>query len=83
MMNDSALSETASLRRYEYDDGVVFAGDLGRGSDAMVDVVDDTAIVAVDDDEYDLDLPSGDAQAFIHNGVLTIEVTTEGEVTEE
>lgn len=83
MMNNSALSEAASLRRYEYDDAVVFAGDLGRGSGATVDVVGDTAVVAVDDDEYDLDLPAGDALAFIHNGVLTIEVSPDLEDTEE
>jgi hypothetical protein len=46
--------------------------DLGAGADATVDVVDDTAIVVGEDDQYELTLPEGDAEAFILNGVLTI-----------
>lgn len=83
MNAENALSGDATLRRYEYDDDVVFAGDLGPERQATVDVVDDTAIVVAGDDQYDVDLPAGDAEAFIHNGVLTIEVTTAGEVTQE
>jgi len=78
-----ALREGTTLRRYEYEDAVVYAGDLGQIGDATVDVVDDTAIVVAGDEQYDLDLPSGDAEAFIHNGILTIEVTKEVEATEE
>lgn len=83
MNSTNMLSEDASLRQYEYDDAVVFVGDLGPTRDAVVDVVDDTAIVVADDEEYDLDLPAGDSQAFIHNGILTVEVRTESEATEE
>lgn len=83
MNTENALSGDATLRRYEYDDGVVVAGDLGPERGATVDVVDDTAIVVAGDEEYDVDLPAGDAEAFIHNGVLTIEVTAEGEAIQE
>ena len=67
------LGDDASLRRYEYDDGVTLAADLGAERDADVDVLGDTVIVVVDGEQYDLEV-EGDAQAFIRNGVLTIEV---------
>jgi len=83
MNAENALTGDATLRRYEYDDDVVFAGDLGPERRATVDVVDDTAIVVADGEQYDLDLPAGDAKAFIHNGVLTIEVRDDPEEIEE
>jgi len=61
------------LRRYAYDDRVVFALDFGSGTDATVDVVDGTAIVVAGDEQFEFEVPAG-AQAFIHNGVLTVEV---------
>jgi hypothetical protein len=74
MTGQQQFVEDFGLRQYEYGDGVVLAADMGPGTDASVDVVDGTAIVVVAGDTYDLDLPAGDAQAFIHNGVLTVEV---------
>lgn len=68
------------VRRYEYDDETVIVADLGVGDgDASVDVVDGTAIVVIDDGEdtvqTEFDLPSGGrAEAFIKNGIVTIEV---------
>lgn len=70
----------AMVRQYEYADGVVVAADLGVAVDeeATVDVVDDTAIVVVESEqgpvEREFDLPEGAAEAFIKNGVVTIEV---------
>ncbi|WP_254530734.1 DUF7127 family protein [Natrinema gelatinilyticum] len=67
-------------RRYEYDDGTVFAVDFGTtGADASVDLVDDTVIVVFEDDQYEIELPetAADAHTFIKNGVLTIEVEEE------
>lgn len=72
----------AALRQYEYDDGtIVLAADMGVVDDASVDVVDDTVIVVADGVQHDLEVPAGDAQAFIRNGVLSVEVT--GEVESE
>jgi hypothetical protein len=82
MMHNQSLGDDAPLRRYEYDDSVVFVGDLGSVGDASVDVVGHTAIVVADGEQHDIELPGGASQAFIHNGVLTIEVTTELENTE-
>lgn len=73
-MNDQQLSDDAVLRRYEYPDGPVFVADMGTERDGTVDVVDGTAIVVVDDDQFEIDLPEGDARAFMKNGVVTIEV---------
>jgi hypothetical protein len=67
------FGDEVSVRRYEYDDGVVLAADFGPSREAAVDVVDDTVIVVTDDDQYELEV-EGDATAFISNGVLTIEV---------
>lgn len=67
------FGDEVSVRRYEYEDGEVLAADFGHAADATVDVVDGTAIVVVGDEQYDVDL-DGDANAFINNGVLTIEV---------
>jgi hypothetical protein len=61
------------VRRYDYEDGTVVAADLGT-SDAAVDVVGQTAIVVVGDEQFEVELPAAGARAFIRNGVLTIEV---------
>jgi len=75
MTGTQQLADDVGLRRYEYgDDETVLAADLGPGRDASVDVLDDAVIVVVDGEQYDLEL-SGDARAFIRNGVLTIEVS--------
>lgn len=62
------------VRQYDYDDVVVFAADVGPVEEASVDVVDGTAMVVVDDRQYEFEIPAGDAQAFIKNGVVTVEV---------
>ncbi|USZ67752.1 Hsp20/alpha crystallin family protein [Halorussus salilacus] len=66
-------------RRYEYEDAEVLAADLGVGEDsATVELLDDTAIVVVEGDDgprqLEFELPEEGAEAFITNGVLTIEV---------
>jgi len=75
-MNTEALrrSDDAIVRRYEYDGETVVAADLGPdASEADVDVVGDTVIVVTDGETLEMDV-DGDAQAFISNGVLTVEV---------
>lgn len=78
-MNPKQLARESdyAVRRFEYDDETVLAVDFGpERSDAAVDVVDDTAIVVLDDEQYELDLPLAgtDAHTFIRNGVLSIEM---------
>lgn len=72
--NQRFVSRDDSVRRYEYDDHIVLAADVGPGTDASVDVVDGTAILVIGDNQYEFDVPEGSAQAFIKNGVVTIEV---------
>jgi hypothetical protein len=46
------LDEGQVARRYEYDDSTVMAVDFGtEEADASVDVVDDTVIVVLTDDQ--------------------------------
>jgi len=70
--------EDVFARHYQYDEEAVLAVDLGVDGEASVDVLDDVAIVVVDDDEdpeqFELELPDSGAEVFITNGVLTIEV---------
>ncbi|WP_435175150.1 DUF7127 family protein [Halorussus sp. AFM4] len=66
-------------RRYAYDDAEVLVADLGATGEASVDVLGDEAIVVFEDEDgprqLELELPDGEgAEAFITNGVLTIEV---------
>ncbi len=69
------LSEQdVDVRRVERGDTVEFVADFGR-ADATVDVVDDTVIVVAGGDQHDLTVPgASDAQVFMKNGVLTVEV---------
>ncbi|WP_435193888.1 DUF7127 family protein [Natronomonas sp. EA1] len=62
-------------RRYDYEDTTVFVADLGATDDASVDVVDGTAIIVIGDEQYELELPGGEARASINNGVVTVEVS--------
>jgi len=74
------IEEKGPVSRMEYDDGAtVFAADVGVGTDASVDVIGDTVIVVTDSDQYEFEVPASeddaeDAQAFMKNGVLTVEV---------
>jgi hypothetical protein len=67
------FGDEVAVRRYEYDDGAVLAADFGPAADAAVDVVDGTVIVVLGDEQHDIDV-AGASNAFISNGVLTIEV---------
>jgi len=73
-----AEREDVFTRRYEYGDEEVLVADLGVSGEATVDVLDDVAIVVFEDEDgprqLELELPDGEAEAFITNGVLTIEV---------
>lgn len=62
------------VRTVQTDDGVRHVVDLGPGTSGAVDVVGDTVLVVLADEQYELSVTEGDAQAFIRNGVLTIDV---------
>ena len=67
------------VRRYEYDDSWVLAGDVGLAAgDIDVDVVGTTAIVVAETgdeiSEAEFELPGPDASVATNNGVLIITV---------
>lgn len=64
------------IRRFEYDDAVVLAADIGVGN-TSVDVVGDTVIIIADGEQHEFPLPEGadDARGQVNNGVLTVEVS--------
>lgn len=62
--------------RREYDDRLELVADFGPAASVSVDVVDGTVIVVDGELTYDIEVGS-DAQAFIKNGVLTIEMKEE------
>jgi len=69
------LPENVGIGHYEYEDTSVLAADFGPGIDVSAEVVDSTVIVFVDGEQHEIDLPEDvDAQEFMKNGVLTIEV---------
>lgn len=68
------IENEGPISRYDYGDVVVFAADLGSVQDAHVDVVDGTVMIVVGDRQYEFEVPEGDAEAFIKNGVVTVEV---------
>jgi hypothetical protein len=72
-----ASRNDGTLRRYRYDDNTIFAADLGTTDKASVDIVDQTAIVVVGDEQFEFEVPAedGDVQTALNNGILTIEVT--------
>ncbi|WP_138797565.1 Hsp20/alpha crystallin family protein [Halostella sp. PRR32] len=83
-MNITQLAESDGrvVREYEYTDNLVIAADLGPSvADANVDVVAGTAIVVTgdgdDESQIEIELPDGDAEVFMKNGVLTIELEEE------
>lgn len=68
--------DEVAARQYDYGDRTVLAVDFGTTADSTVDIVDETAIVVVDDEQYDLEVPSESdvIRASIRNGILSIEV---------
>lgn len=73
-LKEQLVAADVEVSRFEYDDSVVLAADFGHTESSSVEVVGDTVIVVADDEQYDLELDA-DAQAFMKNGVLTIEVS--------
>jgi HSP20 family molecular chaperone IbpA len=73
MSERQQFGDEVAVRRYEYDDRAVLAADFGPAGEAAVDVLGDTVIVVIDGEQHELDV-EGDANAFISNGVLTVEV---------
>lgn len=63
----------AIVRHYEYGDEELLVADFGH-TEGSVDLVDDTAIVIVDDEQYELDVPVNASRGIMNNGIVTVEV---------
>ena len=64
----------ATVRTYEYDDNGVIVVDFGAAaSDITVDVVDGTAIVVTDEQQFEFELPADASEVSVNNGILTID----------
>lgn len=61
------------VRQYEYDDRTVIVADFGF-VDGSVDVVDGTAIVVIEPDQYEFEVPDAVDSAIMNNGVVTIDM---------
>jgi hypothetical protein len=68
--------ESTVVNRYETPERSGIAVDFGDEHVLRLDVVGETLIVVDEagDLHHEMTLPDPDAKAFIHNGVLTIEV---------
>ena len=75
-LTDLIDAEGPLVRQYEYGDDAVLAVDFGPGTETAIDVVDGTVIVVTGDEHHEFELPAGanDADTFIRNGVLSIEL---------
>ncbi|MFQ3319535.1 MAG: hypothetical protein ACI8UR_000036 [Natronomonas sp.] len=61
------------VRRYEYEAEDILVADFGH-VEGSVDVVDGTAIVIADGEQYEFDVPVGASRAIMNNGIVTVEV---------
>lgn len=61
------------VRQYEYADSNMIVADFGAVN-GSVDVVDETAMVVIDDEQYEFAVPEGVASAVMNNGIVTVEV---------
>lgn len=65
------------VRRYDDGEEWRLVADFGPGTAGHVDVIDDTLIVVVGDEQREFELPHGKARASMTNGVVTVEMTEE------
>lgn len=65
--------EEITITEREYDDEQIVAVDFGPVAGQIeLDVVDDTAIVVVDERQLEFDIPSDADDVTVNDGILTI-----------
>jgi hypothetical protein len=72
-IKEQFATRDVEVRQFDYGDSSVLAADFGAAASSSVDVVGDTVIVIVDDEQYEIEVDDG-AETAMNNGVLTIEV---------
>lgn len=69
----TADRQGAVVSEHKYDGESVIAVDFGTDhADLTVDIVDDTAIVIADSEQFEFELPSEASKVTANNGILTI-----------
>lgn len=72
-LREADEQDVVVVRTYDAADGSEIVVDLGAtGKEAAVDVLAGTAIVVVDDRQYEFELPPEASDVSVNNGVLTI-----------
>lgn len=64
--------EDITISRREYDGENVVAVDFGRGVEAKLDIVGDTAIVVVGDRQFEFEVPREATEVTTNDGMLLI-----------
>lgn len=63
-----------NIRKREYDDETIIVVDFGDDfGELSMDVVDDMAIVVVDGQQLEFEVPAEASEITVNNGILTIE----------
>ncbi|RBI58978.1 hypothetical protein DMJ13_24520 [halophilic archaeon] len=69
----AGLEEAVTTTHRDYEEGGVIAVDFGPAAgEPAVDVVGETAIVVLDDDQFEFEIPSTASVVDVNNGVLTL-----------
>ncbi|WP_226482884.1 DUF7127 family protein [Natrinema amylolyticum] len=73
-LRDAAGGEDEiTISNREYEDESVIAVDFGpTGEKPSVDVVGETAIVTVGENQFEFDVPAGASDVTVNDGILTI-----------
>lgn len=65
--------DDVTITERDYEDEHVIAVDFGQTADKpSLDIVGDTAIVVVDGDQFEFDVPAEATDVAVNDGVLTI-----------
>ena len=66
-------SDDVSITTRDYGDEQEIAVDFGRtGEKPSLDVVDETAIVVIGDQQFEFDVPADASEVTVNDGILTI-----------
>ena len=69
----AADRDDVTITTREYGTEQVIAVDFGpTGDEPSLDIVDGTAIVVVDDQQFEFDVPSSASEVTVNDGILTI-----------
>jgi hypothetical protein len=71
-LRSAADEEDVTIARREYDDESVVTVDFGRGVEAALDILGDTAIVVAGDRQFEFEVPDEATEFTTNEGMLVI-----------